>query len=95
MKKDNDERTSWSEAPAESIFSTWQFVIDHRPSLTTKHVEDMCRVIRDGPKASSKEAEVLMELACKNSGASCGLRFITQNWQPGTTSKIVEKYLKS
>ena len=89
-----DSTTCWSEAPAESIFSTWQFVIDHRASLTTLHTEALCRIIRDGPKPATKSAEILMSRAANNWDAQCGLRFTTRNWQAGFTSQIVEKLMK-
>ena len=83
--------TCWSEAPAESVFSTWQYIIDHRPSLTVKHTESICRIIRDGPNPASSSAEILMQHASGKWKSEHGMRFTTQNWQPGFVSNIVEK----
>ena len=74
--------------------STWQFVIDHRPSLTTLHTEGLCRIIRDGPQPATEDVENLMSKASANWSAQCGLRFTTKEWRPGFTSKIVEKLMK-
>lgn len=86
--------TSWSEAPAESVFSTWQFIIDHRQSLTVKHTEALCRIIRDGPQPATRAAEQLLAQASSHWGRDGNLRFTTKEWYPGVVSNIVQRLQK-
>ena len=83
--------TCWSEAPAESVFSTWGTILDHRQSLSVKHAEMLCRVVKDGPKAATKESETFMSNVCSKYKDGLGLRFTTQNWQPGFISNVIQK----
>ena len=57
--------TSWSEAPAESIFSVFKMVIHGRESLTVGHTVALCRILTNGPRTGTVEAEKLMEDAAK------------------------------
>ena len=64
--------TSWSEAPDESIFSVFKMVIHGRESLTVCHTVATCRILTNGPKAGTVEAEKLMEDAAKMWPAQAG-----------------------
>lgn len=83
--------TCWSEAPAESVFSTWGTILDHRQSLSVKHAEMLCRVVRDGPKTATRESEIFMTKISSKYKDGFGLRFATKDWQPGFISNVVQK----
>ena len=82
---DMDGSTSWSEAPAESIFSVFKMCLSGRQSLTVSHTESLCRLITNGPGAATEEAEQLMLKASEMKG----IEFTTTNWQIRFVPKLI------
>ena len=70
--------TSFSEAPAESIFSSWDRFQTGRESLKHDNIVAMIRVAREGPPAASKAAfkisDRALELWPSKRGESLSLR---------------------
>ena len=73
--------TSWSEATAESIFSVFEMVIHDRESLTVGHTVVTCRILTNGPKTGTVDAEKLMDDVTKMWPAQAGQQFTTHKWQ--------------
>ena len=48
--------TSFSEAPAESVFSVWERIISCQPSLTLGHTVALLRVAMEGPTVSTRNS---------------------------------------
>ena len=44
---------SFSEAPAEGVFSVWERITFHKPSLSLETANALLRVSREGPKAGT------------------------------------------
>ena len=82
-----DKSTSFSEAPAESFFSTWQFIVDHRPSLTIQHVIALCRIILEGPDAGTDVSHDLVKKAMEKWDSQSSWRKI-HNQKLGTWNYI-------
>ena len=81
---DLDGSTTWSEAPAESIFSVLKQTITGREYLTLDHASSICRIVVNGPKPATEEAEHLMERAADNYKSRFSrneLEFTTKYWQ--------------
>ena len=91
---DKDGTTSWSEAPSESIFSTLGYIVDHKPSLTYKHMISLCRVVKEGPPPGSTSALDTTKRALENWPAEDGIKFTTGNFIHGLTSSTVAKITK-
>ena len=51
----------------------------------------LCRVVKDGHKGATKESGTFMSNVCSNYKDGLGLRFTTQNWQPGFSSNVLQK----
>jgi hypothetical protein len=83
--------TSFSEAPAESVFSVWERVSTGRPSLKLENVVALVRVGMEGPPASSKGSLHLSTKALNRWPGKHGERFTTRNWRPGVVSKTISK----
>jgi len=83
--------TSFSEAPAESVFSVWERVSTGRPSLKLENVVALVRVGMEGPPASSKGSLHLSTKALNRWPGKHGERFTTSNWRPGVVSKTISK----
>jgi len=90
---DLDGVLSWPEAPAKSMFSIWQHVVDHRFQLTNSHTEALVRLTLSGPKPGTKAACEFMEESSKSWPSSQGLKFTTNDWQKGSVSKLVASAL--
>ena len=88
---DKDGSTSWSEAPSESIFSVFKMVLHGRESLTVGHTIALCRLMTNGPKPGTLEAEKLMDQAAKKWNTHNGLQFTTANWQIRFVSKLISQ----
>ena len=88
---DTDGTTSWSEAPAESIFSVFKMVLHGRESLSVGHTVALCRLITNGPRPGTVEAEKLMNQAAEKWKSHNGLEFTTQNWQIRFISKLISR----
>ena len=84
---------SFSEAPAEGVFSVWERITSHKPSLSLETANALLRVSREGPKAGTNKALNISEKAL-NLWPS-GERFTTVNWIPGMVSKSVKTILES
>ena len=84
---------SFSEAPAEGIFSVFERITSGKASLKLAHANAMLRVSKEGPKAGTNKALKISEKAL-NSWPS-GERFTTASWMPGMVSKSVMKVFDS
>ena len=83
--------TSFSEAPAESVFSVWERVSTGRPSLKLKNVVALVRVGIEGPPASSKGSFHLSTKALNRWPGQHGERFTPCNLIPGVVSRTISK----
>ena len=81
--------TSYSEAPAESIFSCYERIQAGRESMTLQHVNCMLRVTREGPPAGTRSAHKISAEALELWPSSLGERFTTNTWYPGLTSSTI------
>ena len=90
----SDGPTSFSEAPAESVFSVWERITSNRESLTIAHTIALVRVAMEGPAASTKASLNVSKTALNNWPSHLGERFTTANWKPGLISKTVAKIQK-
>ena len=48
--------TTWSEAPAEGIFSILSYIIENKPGLSVEHMFQLCRIVKEGPAPATKAA---------------------------------------
>ena len=83
--------TSYSEAPAEGVFSVIEYVMTGREKLSLKHVEALTRISLEGPKASTKKAFELSCQAMQKRDCKDKDRFTTIAYMKGTISKTVQK----
>ena len=85
--------TSFSEAPAESVFSVWARIMTGRESLSVGNTIALVRVAMEGPEASTKDSLNLSKRALNNWDiySHHGERFTTHKWKPGVISKSVAK----
>ena len=88
---DLDGPSSWSEAPAESIFSAYKAALDGRKALSVKNTVSICRLMHDGPRPATVKAEQLVNKAAEMWKARGGLRFTTNDWQVRFISKLICK----
>ena len=86
--------TSFSEAPAESVFSVWERITKGRESLSIGHTISLVRVAMEGPAASTKDSLNLSKRTLNNWPGKFGERFTTVNWKPDIISKAVAKIQK-
>ena len=86
--------TSFSEAPAEGVFSIWEQVTSDRSCLTIEHANAMIRVSKEGPQASTMKAFELSTKALDRWPSHLGERFTTDKWMPGLKSKAVKRCQK-
>ena len=90
---DSDGSTGWSEAPAEGIFSILNYIIEHKPSLSVKHMIQLSRVVKEGPSPGTRRAENLTRRALSHWPSSYGARFTTNSYIHGVTSSTVAKVM--
>ena len=83
--------TSFSETPAESVFSVWERMSGCRPSLTLGHTVSLVRVAMEGPAVSTKDSLNLSKRALDNWPTNLGERYTTKKWKPGVISKTIAK----
>ena len=83
--------TSYSEAPAEGVFSVIEYVMTGREKLSLKHVEALTRISLEGPKASNKKAFELSCQAMQKRDCKDMDRFTTIAYMKGTIPKTVKK----
>ena len=86
---DKDGSTCWSEAPAEGIFSILAHIVEHRPSLTPRHLAKISRIVKEGPAPGTKKAEALTKKALRRWPSQHGRRFTTNSFMHGITSSTV------
>ena len=82
---------AYSEAPAESIFSTYARVTEGRESLTIANAVALTRVACHGPPIATSEARHFADEVFKNSPSGYGSRFCTHLWFKGAKSKVMKK----
>ena len=82
---------AFSEAPAESIFSTYAWVTGARESMTIDHAVALTRIACHGPPVATPEARALAEEAIEHYASIYGPRFCTHMWFKGATSKVIRK----
>ena len=92
---DKDGTTSWSEAPAEGIFSILEIICDKKPGRKLSNLTKFFRIIKEGPQPGSILAKSLIESSIEKWPRSYGPRFVTSNYMLKTTSKVVAKILKN
>lgn len=80
---------SFSEAPAEGVFSVYERVSTGRPSMTHDHLVALTRVSAHGPPAATEAAKELASNALKKYKSKFGERFCTRNWYNGKVSKTI------
>ena len=90
---DSDGSTGWSEAPAEGIFSILNYIIEHKPSHSVKHMIQLSRVVKEGPSPGTRRAENLTRRALSHWPSSYGARFTTNSYIHGFTSSTVAKVM--
>ena len=78
--------TSFSEAPAEGVFSVIENVLGGRESLELDSIEALTRVALEGPGVATMEGYDLSKEALELWGGK-GERFTTQHWWPGMKQK--------
>ena len=71
--------TSFSEAPAESIFSIYDNVIHGRETISVKHATSLVRLRMQGPGVSTKASLELSKSALRRHS----------EWGPGLISKYI------
>lgn len=85
---------TYSEAPAETFFSEYKFITDHRPSLGFEMVVALIRIRSEGPGAGTVESHDLVKSALKNSSSHLGERFTTAKWNQSRVAVTVKKRLE-
>ena len=83
--------TSYSEAPAVSVFSVWERVSSGRGSLTIQHTVALVRMAMEGPMAATKDSLDLSKTALAKWPGHLGERFTTTGWFSGMVSKKVSQ----
>ena len=85
--------TSFSEAPAESVFSVYERVIAGRESLSFKRASALVRVMMEGPGIATDSAKELSRKALQRHTAKShlGERFCGVKWVPEMISNTVSK----
>ena len=85
--------TSFSEAPAESVFSIYDSVIHGRESISVKHATSLVRLRMQGPGVATKASLELSKKALRRHSefSHLGERFCTEKWSPGLISSTVSK----
>ena len=89
--------TSFSEAPAESFFSKWAFITDHRPSLKPVNVVSLCRVMLDGPDPGTQDSHDLTKRATERWSSKYKTDrelFVTKTWDGKCVSNKVGQIQK-
>ena len=77
---DKDGTICWSEAPSEGIFSILGYIVEHKPMLTVKHMLELSRVVKEGPRPGTKSAVKLTKRALNGLPSSKGYRFTTNTY---------------
>ena len=83
--------TSFSEAPAESVFSVYENAMSGRYGLTVGHCVALVRVAMEGPEAPTNAAYMNSIAALEKWPSHLGERYFTQAWKPGVVSKAIQR----
>ena len=83
--------SSFSEAPAESVFSIYENVISGREKLSVKRATSLVRLFMEGPGIATIASLDLSKRSLKrhSSESHLGECFCGKKWIPGVTSKTV------
>ena len=97
LLNDTEGTTRWSEASSESIFSTLEYVVEDKPSLTYAHSVAMCRIVKEAPSPGTATADKITVAAFESwreesKSGNVGY-FTTNDWMLGTVSDTVAKAL--
>ena len=87
----SDGATSFSEAPAESIFSYYERIRKGRESLTLARSNILVRVQLEGPKVATQMSKELSKNSLKRHKSHLKERFTTKNWKPSMVSKTISR----
>ena len=79
--------TSFSEAPAEGVFSVIERVMEGRSCLELNVVEAITRVVLEGPAVATTEGYNLSKEALSKWNDGKGEHFTTEKWMKGMQSK--------
>ena len=91
----SDSLVCFSEAPAESFFSVWQTVIDHRPNLSFGKTAALVRIIQEGPAPGTVNSHDLVKKALQlHMPSHLGERYVTEQWEPPMVCKEVAKQMR-
>ena len=92
--RDKGGTNTWSEAPAEGIFSTLSYIIENKPGLSVEHMFQLCRIVKEGPAIETKAAVNISKKAIEQwQGQSLSGTFITNKYMHRMTSKSVSQCL--
>ena len=92
IKKRLKSPCSYSEAPAEGIFSVLSRVSNWTESATIEHLVALTRIAVHGPPASTEASAKLAEEAMKHFTSQYGERFCSKLWCPGKTSSTISTF---
>ena len=81
--------TSFSEAPAEGIFSVIEQIVQGRESLSIENLNALARIRLEGPRVSTLEAYELSKETLQLWNSHQGERFTTKAWMPGLKNKAM------
>lgn len=90
----SDGATSFSEAPAESIFSYYERVRKGRESLTIARSNMLVRIQLEGPKVATQMSKELSKESLKRQKSHLKERFTTKHWKPSMVSKTIIRLQK-
>ena len=77
------------EAPAEGIFSILGYIVEHKPSLTVRHMVELSRVVKEGPRPGTKDAVRLTKMVLSKWPSTHGFRFTNNSYMHGITSSTI------
>ena len=81
--------TSYSEAPAEGIFSVIEKIVQSRESLSIENLNALARIRIEGPGVATTQAYQLSKDALAMWNSHQGERFTTKAWIPGLKNKAM------
>ena len=85
--------TSFSEAPAESVFSIYESVVHSRESISVKRALNLVQLKMQGPGVATKASAELSKKALRRHSeeSHLGECFCTNAWSPGFVSTTISK----
>ena len=81
--------TSYSEAPAEGIFSIIESVLNGRERLSVELTEALTRIVLEGPGVATMDGYNLSKDTLKMWKSKYGERFTTEKWMKGMKDKAM------